>query len=233
MTLGVAPRQADLFRSTVAYCEGRVAPDSIYGILHRECFRLFPDAMFADLIDDPGRRSVPPSWSSTGSARSSPAGRTRRWPRRCSRTRRSSPVGARHRSPRRAPSPSSGPGRRSRGGDLRRLQSAGARVRRGRGKRYQHPSLTSGVNTRTGRVIKSVRLEIPGARPIRVSPSSRGTWASSEPARAAGDRLRDGRRAHQPRPRPRPEDAARVRGGAAGLREVRGLRRPEPGGGRS
>ena len=38
MTLGVAPRQADLFRSTAAYCEGRVAPDSIYGILHRECF---------------------------------------------------------------------------------------------------------------------------------------------------------------------------------------------------
>src|SRR5271169_3373219 len=60
MTLGVAPRQADLFRSTAAYCEGRVAPDSIYGILHRECFRLFSDEMFADLFDDAGRRSVPP-----------------------------------------------------------------------------------------------------------------------------------------------------------------------------
>jgi hypothetical protein len=60
MTLGLAPRQADLFRSTAAYCEGRVAPDSIYGILHRECFRLFPDEMFADLFDDAGRRSVPP-----------------------------------------------------------------------------------------------------------------------------------------------------------------------------
>jgi hypothetical protein len=60
VTLGVAPRQADLFRSTVAYCEGRVAPDSIYGILHRECFTLFPDEMFADLFDDAGRRSVPP-----------------------------------------------------------------------------------------------------------------------------------------------------------------------------
>ena len=60
MTLGVAPRQADLFRSTAAYCEGRVAPDSVYGILHRECFRLFPDGMFADLFDDVGRRSVPP-----------------------------------------------------------------------------------------------------------------------------------------------------------------------------
>jgi hypothetical protein len=60
MTLGLAPRQADLFSSTVAYCEGRVAPDSIYGILHRECFALFPDEMFADLFDDVGRRSVPP-----------------------------------------------------------------------------------------------------------------------------------------------------------------------------
>jgi Transposase DDE domain/Transposase domain (DUF772) len=60
MTLGLAPRQADLFRSTAAYCEGRVAPDSIYGILHRECFALFPDEMFADLLDGAGRRSVPP-----------------------------------------------------------------------------------------------------------------------------------------------------------------------------
>ena len=60
MTLGLAPRQADLFRSTAAFCEGRVAPDSIYGILHRECFTLFPDEMFADLFDDAGRRSVPP-----------------------------------------------------------------------------------------------------------------------------------------------------------------------------
>ena len=60
MTLGLAPRQADLFSSTAAYCDERVAPDSIYGILHRECFRLFPDEMFADLFDDVGRRSVPP-----------------------------------------------------------------------------------------------------------------------------------------------------------------------------
>jgi hypothetical protein len=60
MTLGLAPRQADLFSSTAAYCDGRVAQGSIYGILHRECFRLFPDEMFADLFDDVGRRSVPP-----------------------------------------------------------------------------------------------------------------------------------------------------------------------------
>jgi hypothetical protein len=60
MTLGLAPRQADLFSSTAAYCEQRVAPDSIYGILHRECFSLFPDQMFGDLFEDVGRRSVPP-----------------------------------------------------------------------------------------------------------------------------------------------------------------------------
>ena len=35
-------------------------PDSIYGVLHRECFNLFPDEMFADLFTDVGRRSVPP-----------------------------------------------------------------------------------------------------------------------------------------------------------------------------
>lgn len=60
MTLGRSPRQADLLRTTVNFCEGRVAPDSIYGVLHRECFALFPDEMFADLFTDVGRRSVPP-----------------------------------------------------------------------------------------------------------------------------------------------------------------------------
>jgi hypothetical protein len=60
MTLGVAPKQGDLLRSTVSYCEGRVSPDSVYAVLHRECFTLFPDEMFADLFTDVGRRSVPP-----------------------------------------------------------------------------------------------------------------------------------------------------------------------------
>ncbi|HEY6481633.1 MAG TPA: transposase [Streptosporangiaceae bacterium] len=60
MTLGVTPRQADLFRGTAALCEGRVAPGSICGILHRECFGLFPDGMLADLFTGVGRRSVPP-----------------------------------------------------------------------------------------------------------------------------------------------------------------------------
>lgn len=60
MGLGLAPRQGDLFRSTVTYCEGRVGEGSIYAVLHRECFNLFPDEMFADLFTDVGRRSVPP-----------------------------------------------------------------------------------------------------------------------------------------------------------------------------
>jgi hypothetical protein len=60
MTLGRAPRQADLLRSTANFCDGRVAPDSIYGLLHRECFRLFPDELFDDLFTEVGRRSVPP-----------------------------------------------------------------------------------------------------------------------------------------------------------------------------
>ncbi|MGI8680784.1 MAG: hypothetical protein ACR2JO_01350, partial [Mycobacteriales bacterium] len=34
--------------------------DSIYGLLNRECHRLFPDEVFADLFTDVGRRSVPP-----------------------------------------------------------------------------------------------------------------------------------------------------------------------------
>jgi hypothetical protein len=60
MTLGHAPTQADIFRSTAAFCEDRVPSDSIYALLHRECHRLFPDAAFADLFTDVGRRSVPP-----------------------------------------------------------------------------------------------------------------------------------------------------------------------------
>ena len=60
MTLGTAPRQADVWRTTANYCQGRVAEDSIYGVLHRECFALFPDEMFTDLFTDVGRRSVPP-----------------------------------------------------------------------------------------------------------------------------------------------------------------------------
>ena len=49
-----------MFTTTTGFCEPRVSPDSIYGLLHRECFRLFPDEMFADLFADSGRSCVPP-----------------------------------------------------------------------------------------------------------------------------------------------------------------------------
>lgn len=60
MTAGSAPRQAGLVGSA-AVCEGRVDENSIWVLLHRECRRLFPDELFADLFSDRGRRSVPPS----------------------------------------------------------------------------------------------------------------------------------------------------------------------------
>jgi hypothetical protein len=60
MSLGLTPRQTDLFATTTSFCGSRVPPDSIYGLLHRQCFELFPDELFADLFTDVGRRSVPP-----------------------------------------------------------------------------------------------------------------------------------------------------------------------------
>ena len=60
VTLGRTPKQADLLCASERFCEGRVSPESIYGVLHRECFTLFPDEMFADLFTDVGRRCVPP-----------------------------------------------------------------------------------------------------------------------------------------------------------------------------
>jgi hypothetical protein len=60
MTVGVSPVQADLLKGTAAFCDGRVGEDSIWAVLHRECHRLFPDEMFADLFAGTGRRSVPP-----------------------------------------------------------------------------------------------------------------------------------------------------------------------------
>ena len=60
MSLGRVFGQSSLLRSTVEYCQDRVGADSIYGVLHRECFKLFPDEMFADLFTEVGRRSVPP-----------------------------------------------------------------------------------------------------------------------------------------------------------------------------
>lgn len=60
MSLGQAPKQGDLWRSTSAYCEEKLSPTSIYSLLHRECHRLFPDEAFEDLFRDVGRRSIPP-----------------------------------------------------------------------------------------------------------------------------------------------------------------------------
>ena len=60
MSLGLSPRQQDMLATTTSFCEPLVAPDSIYGLLHRECHRLFPDEMFTDLFCGVGRRCVPP-----------------------------------------------------------------------------------------------------------------------------------------------------------------------------
>jgi len=49
-----------MFATTTGFCEPLVAPDSIYGLLHRECDRLFPDELFADLFSEVGRHCVPP-----------------------------------------------------------------------------------------------------------------------------------------------------------------------------
>src|SRR5680860_135177 len=60
MTLGKTPKQADLLRGSASVIADRVAPNSIWAVLHREGHRLFPDEMFADLFSGRGRRSVPP-----------------------------------------------------------------------------------------------------------------------------------------------------------------------------
>jgi len=59
VTVGVTPNQGDLLKGT-GFVGGRVADDSIWSVLHRECHRLFPDELFADLFAATGRRSVPP-----------------------------------------------------------------------------------------------------------------------------------------------------------------------------
>ncbi len=60
MTSGATPKQADMWLGSAQVVEGRVPPDSIWSLLHREGHRLFPDEMFADLFSDRGRRSIPP-----------------------------------------------------------------------------------------------------------------------------------------------------------------------------
>jgi hypothetical protein len=61
VTLGLAQRQGDLLDPVDRFCAGQVDDGSVYGLLHRERDRLFPDEMFTDLYTTVGRRSVPPS----------------------------------------------------------------------------------------------------------------------------------------------------------------------------
>jgi Transposase DDE domain/Transposase domain (DUF772) len=60
MTIGMTPKQADLWRGTAAVCEGRVGKQSIWAVLYHQGDRLFADELFADLFAGVGRRSVPP-----------------------------------------------------------------------------------------------------------------------------------------------------------------------------
>jgi hypothetical protein len=60
MTVGMTPKQADLWRGTAAVCEGRVGQQSIWAVLYHQGDRLFADELFADLFAEVGRRSVPP-----------------------------------------------------------------------------------------------------------------------------------------------------------------------------
>lgn len=61
MTLGLADRQTNLFDDVERFCDEVLDDHSIYSFMHRERDRLFPDEEFADLFDEHGRRSVPPS----------------------------------------------------------------------------------------------------------------------------------------------------------------------------
>jgi len=61
VTLGVAIRQGDLLDDVVRFCDSELPASSVYGLLHRERDRSFPDEFFADLFSVKGRRSVPPS----------------------------------------------------------------------------------------------------------------------------------------------------------------------------
>jgi hypothetical protein len=61
MSLGMAERQGDLLDDVTRFCDEALSQTSVYGLLHRERDRLFPDQLFADVFSDRGRRSVPPS----------------------------------------------------------------------------------------------------------------------------------------------------------------------------
>ncbi len=60
MTLGRSPQQEDLYSSTRASCEARLAEASIFRLLARDGHVLFADEKFADLFTKRGRGSIPP-----------------------------------------------------------------------------------------------------------------------------------------------------------------------------
>lgn len=61
MSLGRADRQGNLLDDVDRFCDEALDATSIYAFFHRERDALFPDEDFADLFDNKGRNSVPPS----------------------------------------------------------------------------------------------------------------------------------------------------------------------------
>ena len=61
MSLGLADRQGNLLDDVGRFLDEALEETSIYAFFHREHDVLFPDEGFADLFDEKGRRSVPPS----------------------------------------------------------------------------------------------------------------------------------------------------------------------------
>jgi hypothetical protein len=60
MSLGHAPTQGDVLRTSTGFCHERLSPTSIYALLHAESHRLFPEEDFGDLFSGVGRWSVSP-----------------------------------------------------------------------------------------------------------------------------------------------------------------------------
>ena len=58
--MGRTPTQRNLLGSSADFCRDRLGANSIYTLLHDESGRILPDASFADLFTDVGRRSIPP-----------------------------------------------------------------------------------------------------------------------------------------------------------------------------
>jgi Transposase DDE domain/Transposase domain (DUF772) len=61
VTLGRQLRRPDLPTTGARWCEAALPEGSVYRFLARERARLFPPELFADLFEQTGRRSVPPS----------------------------------------------------------------------------------------------------------------------------------------------------------------------------